>query len=510
MRAEHDLRQERRGGVAEGRLPNSTIRPSRPAGSRVTSSAFQSASASMRLEMRFASGSVASWRMATTKRASGTAAGSPMPPRRLVTRMRIHAPGIAKSANQPRPFGRWLLRVVPELVREHHLLLLLRERLPEDRVPEDDAPRRPEPERVGVRLHRCRGSPSRLGAGCGRGRASTRSRRAASSSDLFFSGVVVKSRYGATKENSAAIPTNTAAPGSHQRSPSFRARPMTMSSAMQMDRNCGGEDSPVLEEPVEVARGRSGPSAAATSAPRARTGRATSHAIARPSIPRSIPVPIGPADDSRAKAAPALRVDPERDEERDLCEDPVDVEETLVPLRPLDEVGAEDRVDVDGAEARGRPERRSGRGGYAASASAAAPSATSGDPQKVSPRTGVGVDELLGFRLRLAEHGRGVRVAPGHEHRVRSRSARSSAGTSTPRFRIPSGIRAVTSAYHQPRRARTNATPPSALATMNAGMARKKRKRIVESALRCRRVDLEVDPVRARAAGEAREPPADR
>ena len=46
----------------------------------------------------------------------------------------------------------------------------------------------------------------------------------------------------------------------------------------------------------------------------------------------------------------AARVEPERDEQRDLREHPVDVEEAVVALRPLDEVGAEDRVDVDPAE----------------------------------------------------------------------------------------------------------------------------------------------------------------
>ncbi len=61
---------------------------------------------------------------------------------------------------------------------------------------------------------------------------------AAAISALSFSGVVVKSRYGATNEKTAAMPTNTAAPGSHQRSPSFRASPMTIRSAAQIERNC--------------------------------------------------------------------------------------------------------------------------------------------------------------------------------------------------------------------------------------------------------------------------------
>ena len=85
----------------------------------------------------------------------------------------------------------------------------------------------------------------------------------------------------------------------------------------------------------------------------------------------------------------ALRVDPERDEERDLREHPVDVEEPLVPLRTLDEVGAEDRVDVDRPEHEivrngGRVEEiRSGRERDGAERDER-------DPQKVSPRTGVG------------------------------------------------------------------------------------------------------------------------
>ena len=100
-------------------------------------------------------------------------------------------------------------------------------------------------------------------------------------------------------------------------------------------------------------------------------------------------MPIGPADDSRAKRSAALRVDPERDEERDLCEHPVDVEETLVPLRALDEVGAEDRVDVD------RPEHERVRNGgrveeIRGDRERRGAERDERDPQKVSPRTGVG------------------------------------------------------------------------------------------------------------------------
>jgi hypothetical protein len=47
---------------------------------------------------------------------------------------------------------------------------------------------------------------------------------------------------------------------------------------------------------------------------------------------------------------PAARVERERDEKRDLGEEPVDVEEALVPLGPGDDSGAEDLADVDVAQ----------------------------------------------------------------------------------------------------------------------------------------------------------------
>ena len=47
------------------------------------------------------------------------------------------------------------------------------------------------------------------------------------------------------------------------------------------------------------------------------------------------------------EASPVARVQPERGEQRDLGEQPVDVEEALVVLGSLDEPAAEDLVDVD-------------------------------------------------------------------------------------------------------------------------------------------------------------------
>ena len=69
-----------------------------------------------------------------------------------------------------------------------------------------------------------------------------------------------------------------------------------------------------------------------------------------PSIPRSIPVPIGPADDSRASPAPRRAYSHSVSTKRDLRENPEDVEDPLVALRLRDEVRAEDRVDVEGGE----------------------------------------------------------------------------------------------------------------------------------------------------------------
>ena len=92
---------------------SSRKRPRAAVGSCVVCSAFQSASASIRRLTRFCAGVAASWRTATTSRASGIAAGSPIPPRRRVASISTKAPGSAKSANQPMAFGRWPLEWWP-------------------------------------------------------------------------------------------------------------------------------------------------------------------------------------------------------------------------------------------------------------------------------------------------------------------------------------------------------------------------------------------------------------
>ena len=280
-----------------------TMRPSSAAGSRVTSSAFQSASASMRRERWFASGNVASWKTATTSSASGIASGVPMPPRRRVIRMRIQAPGIANKREPADALRQVILRVVPQLVREDDLLLVLRERREEHRVPEDDTPRRPDPEGVGVRLvgvlahlldPKRNVSEAELGLVHARGLeerlVAERLRR-----EVEVGSDEREDRSDRDEDRCARQPPTV----------TEAAREPHDDEERDADREeLGGQRRPVLEDPVEVARGRSGPSAAATSGRRSANGRCTSQAMPRPSMPRSIPVPIGPAEDSRTNPAP--------------------------------------------------------------------------------------------------------------------------------------------------------------------------------------------------------------
>ena len=114
MAVEEDVRPERRVGVREvglGRSRRTACAP-RP-GSRVVWSAFQSASASMRRLISACAGASASSITATTRSASGTAAASPIPPRRRVARMRTYAAGSAKSPNHASAFGMCLLEWWP-------------------------------------------------------------------------------------------------------------------------------------------------------------------------------------------------------------------------------------------------------------------------------------------------------------------------------------------------------------------------------------------------------------
>ena len=106
MGVEHDVCPGGRVGVGERGSPEADEQTAR--GGRVACRLqrfFQSASASIRRLIKFWAGASASWITATTSSASGTAAASPIPPRLRVVRIRIQAPGRAKSANQASPFG---------------------------------------------------------------------------------------------------------------------------------------------------------------------------------------------------------------------------------------------------------------------------------------------------------------------------------------------------------------------------------------------------------------------
>ena len=184
-----------------------------------------------------------------------------------------------------------------------------------------------------------------------------------------------------------------------------------MRSAMQIERNCGGEHGPVLEDPVEVAE------VALAPAPLPPVRRERERKVHEPGDRET----EHPEEHSRAdrprrrlphESSAALRVDPERDEERDLREHPVDVEEPLVALRALDEVGAEDRVDVD------RPEREVVRNGGRVEEERGERERRDAEHDEGGSSEGVSedgrreVDELLGLRLALRA-GRARRTGSG-------------------------------------------------------------------------------------------------
>ena len=68
--------------------------------------------------MTFWAGATASWKTAATRSASGTRAGSPIPPRRRVASIRISAPGEREEPEPRDRLGDVVARVVAELVRE--------------------------------------------------------------------------------------------------------------------------------------------------------------------------------------------------------------------------------------------------------------------------------------------------------------------------------------------------------------------------------------------------------
>ena len=156
----------------------------------------------------------------------------------------------------------------------------------------------------------------------------------------------MKSRYGATNVKSAAIETNTAAPGSHHQSPSSPREAHHDEQGDADGEELRAEDRPVLEQPVEVAElallvatrppVRHEPERQVDEPDDAEPEHAEEH-------PRADRPRRGLADEGNA----ASRVQPEREQERDLREHPEHVEHTLVALRLCDEAGSEDGVDVD-------------------------------------------------------------------------------------------------------------------------------------------------------------------
>jgi hypothetical protein len=105
------------------------------------------------------------------------------------------------------------------------------------------------------------------------------------------------------------------------------------------------EDRPVLEQPVEVAE------VVLVPAPLPPVGCERERHVHEPRDREAEHSEQHPGAD-RARGGltrehgAALGIDPQRREERDLCDHPVDVEEPLVPLRPVDEVGPEHCIDV--------------------------------------------------------------------------------------------------------------------------------------------------------------------
>ena len=117
------------------------------------------------------------------------------------------------------------------------------------------------------------------------------------------SGCDEPTRYGEMKVKSANRPTKNAAPGIHQRSPKIFASPITTSTARQRKTNPtpSASQPPKITSPYPTCETwwrRSHQSPAISN------GRPTSQTSAKPSIASSIPVPIGPAADSRTKRTP--------------------------------------------------------------------------------------------------------------------------------------------------------------------------------------------------------------
>ena len=99
------------------------------------------------------------------------------------------------------------------------------------------------------------------------------------------------------------MPTNTAAPGIHHHSRASRRAPSRPGARADGDETTRRARAS-RRRATRSTRPRRCRGAAPTRPRRARTAAATSQTIASPSIPSSIPVPIGPAADCRMSATP--------------------------------------------------------------------------------------------------------------------------------------------------------------------------------------------------------------
>ncbi len=114
----------------------------------------------------------------------------------------------------------------------------------------------------------------------------------------------VESGTAPTKAKRSAEADERGCGGHHQSPTSLRARPITIAERDAEEHELAAEREPAAEQvPRSSRRARRG-GAAATRGSSTPNGSSTAQTRAKPSIPSSIPVPTGPAADSRAQRAP--------------------------------------------------------------------------------------------------------------------------------------------------------------------------------------------------------------
>ena len=241
---------------------------------------------------------------ATTSSASGTAAASPIPPRLRVARISTQAPGSAKSANQASPFGMCLLEWWP-ISCASTTRTSASENVPSTIVLQSTTWRDgAEADGVGVRLARRAAHVLDRDRDARDALLPLELLRGALRSAGSSSGVVVghevrlrererrpdRDEHGRARESTRS--RRAAGRGTSRRGARCRSR-RTRRRARTSGRT-----------PTRGSPPRSGRTAAPTRRRASVNGSSTSQTIPSPSMPRSIPVPIGPAADSRAKRGP--------------------------------------------------------------------------------------------------------------------------------------------------------------------------------------------------------------